>query len=207
MGNPSGKQEIRNIEASWLSSFITREGRIGRVEIPPPPCFLIFPHHHQTKRIFQRLPLIKQIENKHCCQLLLPNSVFKQKLYQRKWGTSKKRVAGFLKLQFHDRTSSSWLRQKPKRLLIHSTAPQSRPVVIIVFTLVVCLTVSPSPTFQNLAKQNSFQVKTGEIVGLAEWITDDTCLVFLFFQTTALILVLSLFTSKPSFGNTTAKML
>ena len=37
------------------------------------------------------------------------------------------------------------------------------------------------PTFRNLAEQNKFQVKTmfttGEIVGLAEWIIDDTCLV------------------------------
>ena len=46
-----------------------------------------------------------------------------------------------------------------------------------------CLhTCYPSvPTFQNLAKQNKFQAKTmfttGEIVGLAEWIIDDTCLV------------------------------
>ena len=46
-----------------------------------------------------------------------------------------------------------------------------------------CLnTCRPSvPTFQNLAKQNKFQAKTmfttGENVGLAEWIIDDTCLV------------------------------
>ena len=34
----------------------------------------------------------------------------------------------------------------------------------------------------NLAKQNKFKAKTmfntGETVGLAEWIIDDTCLVF-----------------------------
>ena len=37
------------------------------------------------------------------------------------------------------------------------------------------------PTFQNLSKQNKFQVKTmfisGETVGLAGWIIDDSCLV------------------------------
>ena len=41
------------------------------------------------------------------------------------------------------------------------------------------------PTFQNIAKQNEFQVKTmfttGEIVGLAEWIIDDTLFCFLYF--------------------------
>ena len=40
--------------------------------------------------------------------------------------------------------------------------------------------VRPSD-FQNLAKQNKFQSKTmfttGETVGLAEWIIDDTCVV------------------------------
>ena len=67
--------------------------------------------------------------------------------------------------------------------LIHSTAQQSRPVVIIVFTHVVRTSDRPyvDPTFQNQAKQNKYQVKTmfttGEIVGVAEWIIDDTCLV------------------------------
>ena len=56
-------------------------------------------------------------------------------------------------------------------LLIHSAEPQSRPVVIIVFTLVVRLS-----TFQNLSKQNKFQVKamftTGETVDMAQWIIE-----------------------------------
>ena len=41
-------------------------------------------------------------------------------------------------------------------------------------------TCCPSvPTFQNLAKQNKAKTlfATGETVGLAEWIIDDTCLV------------------------------
>ena len=37
------------------------------------------------------------------------------------------------------------------------------------------------PTFQNLAKQKKYQVKTmfttGKTIDLAEWIIDDTCLV------------------------------
>ena len=53
------------------------------------------------------------------------------------------------------------------------------PVVIIVFAKCypsVCTPVrTPVPTFQNLVKQNKFQVKTmfttGETVGLAEWLT------------------------------------
>ena len=49
------------------------------------------------------------------------------------------------------------------------------------------LSVRPSvPTFQNLAKQNKFQVKTmfttGDIVGPAEWIIHDTCLALDFFS-------------------------
>ena len=44
--------------------------------------------------------------------------------------------------------------------------------------------VCPSiPTFQNLAKQNKAKTMfaTGETVGLAEWIIDDTCLVYFTF--------------------------
>ena len=47
-----------------------------------------------------------------------------------------------------------------------------------------CPSVRPSvfvPSFQNLAKPYKYQIKTmfstGEAVGLAEWITDDSCLV------------------------------
>ena len=62
-------------------------------------------------------------------------------------------------------------------LLIHSAGPQTRQVVIIVFVRVV------SPHF---SKSNKFQAKTmfatGETVGLAEWIIDNTCLVLHFFQ-------------------------
>ena len=49
--------------------------------------------------------------------------------------------------------------------------------VIIVFTHVVRPSV---PTFQNIAKQNKFQVITKfTTVCLAEWIIDDICLVFI----------------------------
>ena len=69
-------------------------------------------------------------------------------------------------------------------ILIHSANPQSRPVVIIVFTHIFRSSVRPYvPTFQGLAKQNECQMKTmfitGETRGLAEWIIDDTCLVFI----------------------------
>ena len=58
-------------------------------------------------------------------------------------------------------------------LLIHEADPQSRPV----------LSVRPSvPIFQNLTKQNNFQVRiviaTGWTVGLAEWIIDGTHVLF-----------------------------
>ena len=55
------------------------------------------------------------------------------------------------------------------------------------FNACCCSSVHPSvrtherPTFQNLGRQNKFQVKTmfytGETVGLTEWIIDDTCLI------------------------------
>ena len=44
-----------------------------------------------------------------------------------------------------------------------------------------CCPYPSVPTFQNLAKDNNFQVKivitTGKTVGLAEWIVDDTCII------------------------------
>ena len=50
--------------------------------------------------------------------------------------------------------------------------PTSRLVLIIIFTLGV------RPFFQNLSKQNNFQlIATCGIVGQAEGIIDDTCLV------------------------------
>ena len=61
-------------------------------------------------------------------------------------------------------------------LLIHEADPQTWSLVIMVFTNVF------RPHF---SKQNRFQVKTmfatGDTVGLAEWIIDDTCLVFFCF--------------------------
>ena len=63
--------------------------------------------------------------------------------------------------------------------LIHLTDPQSRPVVITIFT--PRLSIHPSvSTFQNRSKQNNFQVRvmiaTGGIADLAEWIIDDISL-------------------------------
>ena len=62
-------------------------------------------------------------------------------------------------------------------ILIHSAASQSRPVVIIVFSHVVCPYVHPDFSKSSNAKQ--IQVKTmfttKEFVGLDEWIMDDTC--------------------------------
>ena len=61
-------------------------------------------------------------------------------------------------------------------LLIHSAAPQSRQEGSLVLHM---LSV---PTFEILAKQNKVKTMfaTGETVGLAEWIIDDTCLVLLY---------------------------
>ena len=63
--------------------------------------------------------------------------------------------------------------QAMKTRPIHSADPQSRPVVIIVFHM--------SSVRPHFSKQNKFKAKTmfatGETVGLAEWIIDDTFLV------------------------------
>ena len=71
-------------------------------------------------------------------------------------------------------------------LMIHSADLQSRLVVIIVFTHVVRTSVRTCvSTFQNVTKQNKFQVKTilatGESVGLAKWIIDNTCHIFILY--------------------------
>ena len=69
------------------------------------------------------------------------------------------------------------------KFLIHEADPQSRSIVIIVFAHVVRPSVRP-----HFSKQNKFQAKAmianGETVGLAEWIIDDTCLVFISFPNT-----------------------
>ena len=64
-------------------------------------------------------------------------------------------------------------------LLIHSADPKSRPIVITNFALVVCTSI---PTFQNLTKQNNFQVRS---LWLCVWpsgsLMIDLCLVLSFF--------------------------
>ena len=60
--------------------------------------------------------------------------------------------------------------------------PQSRPVMITIFTH----DVRPSPLFKIAQKKNKFQARiviaTGGIVGLAEWIIDDSLLVLIQYQ-------------------------
>ena len=62
--------------------------------------------------------------------------------------------------------------------------------------------MSVRPTFQNLAKQNNFQVRiviaTSGIVGLAVWIIDGTCLVLLFISFLHHFLLLLQLSSFPS---------
>ena len=67
--------------------------------------------------------------------------------------------------------------------LIHSAAPQSRPVVIIVFTHVVRPYLRPHFSKSNKTKQISSEnnVTAGKMVCLTEWIIDDACLVILLF--------------------------
>ena len=71
-----------------------------------------------------------------------------------------------------------WQSQKPV------FDPHGRPTITAVVIIIFHMS-SVRPNFQNLAKQNEFQVKTmfttNETVGLAEWIINDTCLVFSLF--------------------------
>ena len=63
--------------------------------------------------------------------------------------------------------------------LIQLAKLQSWPVEITIFTHVRLSVRLYVPTFQNLARQNKAKTMfdTGETVGLAVWIIDDTCLV------------------------------
>ena len=67
-------------------------------------------------------------------------------------------------------------------LLIHSADSQSWPVVIIVHCFHTCSPTCVRPHFSKSSKTKQIQVKTmfttGKTVGLAEWIIDDTCLVY-----------------------------
>ena len=62
--------------------------------------------------------------------------------------------------------------------LIHSAHPQSRQVVITIFTEVVrtCVRSHFSKSRKNKTKVKIL-IATGVTVGLAEWIIDDNCLV------------------------------
>ena len=83
-----------------------------------------------------------------------------------------------------------------KGVLIHEADPQSRPVVITIFTK----SVRPSvPKLQNQAT-----ITTGRDCGLAEWIIDESCLVYVViaycypvFPYLISNIMFSLFTDKP----------
>ena len=77
----------------------------------------------------------------------------------------------------------NWRRRtiERKNILIHSANPKLRQVGIIVFAHVVRTSVRPSPLFKfRKTKQQKTMFATGVTVGLAEWIVDDTCLVFMY---------------------------
>ena len=79
----------------------------------------------------------------------------------------------------------SWLIKAPYSLNFDPRGrPQSRPVMITIFTHVVRTSVRPSPLFKIY--QNNTNIKRKEcsllarlFCGMAEWIIDDSCLVFL----------------------------
>ena len=80
----------------------------------------------------------------------------------------------------------SFLNASKSFKMIHEDDSQSRSVVITIFARIVCPSVRPVPTFQNLTKQNNSQTTIviatgGGSVSLAEWIIDGTHVLFLFF--------------------------
>ena len=92
----------------------------------------------------------------------------------------------FLPLQFN------WQLRKPSKGENNETEagidPQGRPTVMVSFSHEVSVVRTFVHTFQNLAKQNKFQVSEKSdrywrsYVGLAEWIIDDAHFLFLFFS-------------------------
>ena len=67
----------------------------------------------------------------------------------------------------------------PSQLLFDPRGqPTARLVVIIVFAHVVRPSVRPSLLFKTkqIQAKTMFTTTTGEALGLAEWIIDDTCL-------------------------------
>ena len=68
--------------------------------------------------------------------------------------------------------------------LNHLADPQSRPVVIIIFTGFARMSIRTSSLFKILQKTKlhmEIMIATGGTVGLAEGIFDDTCLLFKIF--------------------------
>ena len=69
-----------------------------------------------------------------------------------------------------------------ERIIINDTClvdPLGRPTVTVGRDHCFCTCHPSVPTIHNLAKQNTAKTMfaTGQTVGLAEWIIDDTCLV------------------------------
>ena len=94
---------------------------------------------------------------------------------------------GFWILLGNARALNFWIFQTPPKAIGYFD-PRGRPTVTAGsdhYFRTCCLSVRP-----HFSKQNQFQAKTmfttGETVGLAEWIMDDTCLVSLFSEVSAL---------------------
>ena len=86
------------------------------------------------------------------------------------------------RLATQDNNQTGWVKTGHKIILIHSANTKSRQVGIIVFAHVVLPSLRPSPLFKSRkTKQQKTMFATGVTMGLAEWIIDDTCLVFFAF--------------------------
>ena len=67
---------------------------------------------------------------------------------------------------FCDKCQKNQYTQKTQyiELLIHEADPQSRPIMITIFTHVISTHICPygRPSFQNFSNQNKFQVKNND---------------------------------------------
>ena len=71
--------------------------------------------------------------------------------------------------------------------LLHLIDPFGQPTITASRDHCFCTHVRPSPLFKS---NTTIQKNNGETVGLAEWIIDDTCLVFCIFPLTSSFLML-----------------
>ena len=134
--------------------------------------------HEQIYPNFSRLKDFEEFVRKCFGSICWQEKSIRTRLNQRGFFAHKKNPFIFSWTIVH------WMRKRTtKKLfssvhLIHSANPQPRSVGIIVFAHIVRPSVRFHFSKSSKTKQQKTMSATGESVGLAQWIIDDTCLVF-----------------------------